>query len=74
MYALCNNVKDLPVIFDGSDVVSVNRDNHYHNDVHLKKRTQEIKIFRGYLSLCRRLYEGFKTLTVQKTAQNQGPL
>ena len=48
MYALCNNVKDLPVIFDGSNVVSVNRDNHYHNDVHLKKRTQEIKIFSGY--------------------------
>ena len=36
-YKLCNNVKDLPVIFDGSNVVSVNRDNHYHNYVHLKK-------------------------------------
>ena len=36
-YALGNNVKDLPVIFDRPNVVSVNRDNHYHDDVHLKK-------------------------------------
>ena len=55
MYALCNNVKDLPVIFDGSDVVSVNRDNHYHNDVHLKKENMRSQI------------KHFKALTVQKT-------
>ena len=42
MYALCNNVKDLPVIFDGSDVVSVNRDNQNHNYVHLKSKNQKL--------------------------------
>ena len=45
MYILCNHPKDLPVVFDGSDVVSVNGDDHNHNDVDLKSKNQKLTWF-----------------------------
>ena len=45
VYILCNHPKDLPVVFDGSDVVCVDRDDHNHNYVHLKSMNQKLTSF-----------------------------